>query len=73
MVVLLQVYNLVSWFFIFQNKFKKEERANSWRIDKAFSNFGKQFYQKHITILSHYRWDWGIKRIMVFSLFRGEA
>lgn len=25
--------------FVFQNKFKKEERANAWRIDKAFSNY----------------------------------
>lgn len=23
--------------FVFQNKFKKEERQNSWRVDKAFS------------------------------------
>lgn len=23
----------------FQNKFKKEERANAWRIDKAFSKY----------------------------------
>lgn len=26
-----------AYVFVFQNKFKKEERQNSWRIDKAFS------------------------------------
>lgn len=30
--------------FVFQNKFKKEERQNSWRIDKAFSE------KKHISL-----------------------
>lgn len=25
--------------FVFQNKFKKEERENAWRIDKAFSKY----------------------------------
>lgn len=38
------LFVLIALILNFQNKFKKEERENSWRIDKAFSKYSVRQY-----------------------------